>query len=340
MPSTANGRVARLAGVASLGWLVTYETVLALLGFPPTVDDGVELWCVARERSVSSQDPIVVVGTSRILTAFDLPAAREEFPGREIVQLAWPGKHPIATLESLIEDERFTGSVIVDATVESFLPIHREDQRFLNAFYEDDWSWLKAIERHASTLLQTHSRVFSWEANPLRIAEAVVLRGELPEVGAYRSAVDRNYAIDSRLTGAEQLLAGKISRLENGRPLWSEGSDAGMASQALGVAYELKEGISRLRERGGEVVFARWPEHPDLSAAYPSPLEREALWRRIMQVLGAPSLHHVDVPTLQGFDFPDGTHLALEQRAAFTQTLSRELAPLLRVARTARASHH
>jgi len=83
--------------------------------------------------------------------------------------------------------------------------------------------------------------------------------------------------------------------------------------------------VQRIRQRGGQVVFVRYPttgEHYEMDVkAYPKKL----YWDHFASKTSAVTIHFADVPSLRGFDCPDTAHLDYRDAPRFTLALAEEL---------------
>lgn len=92
------------------------ETIWRSYGLRPSVGNSTELWRFWRDRVYEVDGNIVVlVGASRMQTAFRPQSLFERIPDTRLVQLAvYAGGSPIGTLLDLADDSEFRGVVICD----------------------------------------------------------------------------------------------------------------------------------------------------------------------------------------------------------------------------------
>src|SRR3569623_284810 len=110
---------AALATLLLAGW----EILVCKRGCEPALDDVPELWAQARRTfDAAPRDGIVLVGSSRMLFAFDLDVA-EQALGVRPLELALPGSNELAGLEHVAADATFHGTVLVSyVPMLTFLP--------------------------------------------------------------------------------------------------------------------------------------------------------------------------------------------------------------------------
>ncbi|MGH8482027.1 MAG: hypothetical protein ACRES8_06170, partial [Nevskiaceae bacterium] len=80
-----------------------------------------------------------------------------------------------------------------------------------------------------------------------------------------------------------------------------------------------------IRARGGRVAFVVLPKSGLVRMLEERRYPRAQFWDRFVALAEAPSVHFEDVPAWRGLECPDGSHLDLRQRAAFTEGLAEVL---------------
>ena len=79
--------------------------------------------------------------------------------------------------------------------------------------------------------------------------------------------------------------------------------------------------VDRIRERGGRVVFVRYPSTAWFRETETANHPREMFWDRLVQSTGCVGVHFEDHPGLSGFDCPEWSHLGREDATRFTREL-------------------
>jgi hypothetical protein len=190
-----------------------YELMWRYAGAKPTVKDDMALWALNRE-SISVKDerkPLALLGSSRLLAGFCPSAFEKQHPDYRVVQLAWTGRHPLAVLKHLSEDKNFVGYVIVEVTVASFFPENTGEQNILINYYNNNWSRVKKIERSWKLLLEDRFVLFSYETNPLRFAESILLHRKFPLIGQHTLRANRDLSVDYNLIDAKKVLESRLA---------------------------------------------------------------------------------------------------------------------------------
>jgi hypothetical protein len=79
--------------------------------------------------------------------------------------------------------------------------------------------------------------------------------------------------------------------------------------------------VERIRERGGRVVFVRYPSTGQVREIERNTAPREGFWERILAETGAPGIHFEDHESLRDFDCPEWSHLTARDAVRFTTAL-------------------
>jgi hypothetical protein len=337
MPSYISNSSDRLPiGNWGRGWLVTAVVVLAVFGtFELTLRqlghcsqtvDNERSWMLARSRvKDGDRRQWVLLGSSKIVCDVDLDTLGTLIEDRP-VQLGVAGSSCLPSLEHLAGDEGFSGVVICELLpgLLSWSAGISQPYRQLQyvRLYED---------RSADTLLEARLRtkvasefVFLqprfgiwWLARGLARGEFAAPSDRI-EFLANRSV--RMY-FDSDFTMAEDELH---ANLEIAR---KRITDVRVVDETID---HLRRQVSKIRARGGKVIFCRFPSTGHCwileSTAYP----RKQEWNRLAKDVGAPCLHFADDSELREFHCPDGSHLDARDSERFTRVLHARIMDLLR----------
>lgn len=319
--------------LATAGW----EMVWRAKGYEPHPVDTYGFWAIQR-RAVSAQgDPMVIIGSSRVMFDINLDVWEEETGDRPI-QLALEGTSPVEFLEDLAADTAFSGTVIVGVTPGLFFtgggfrrdaldhyrketPSERVGQR-LGMVLEQRLAFIENINLPLFTLLR---RI------PLPGREGVDRLAHPLELEIHKLSVsETDRAMRMWHRAAEDSAYRKLTQ-----DVWSHflanlpppPPDAPPPSP-VPVADEVREYIQAIRDRGGDVVFVRSPSTGPWREVESKAFPREAFWDVLADTLDAGSVHFEDNPGLQGYELPEWSHLRAEDAELFT----RELVPLVREA--------
>ena len=86
--------------------------------------------------------------------------------------------------------------------------------------------------------------------------------------------------------------------------------------------------IEKIRDRGGKIVFIRFPHSGGLKELEDKIMPRQQSWDPLLQMTKAPGIYYSDYPELSGFNCPEWSHLSAGDSVEF----SKRLVPHLREA--------
>lgn len=321
-----------LAALLALGW----EVRVRQLGYAPTLNDTTDLWSDWRERV--QPDSLVILGDSRPLFDLDLDVLAEGL-GRRPIQLAIAGSGAYPILADLAADESFRGDVILSLVPAMYLapagPLVQasEDalQRWRSRTPSDRFShhvamWLE--ERIAFLQQEDLTLVKLLEALEIPDRPGALVPPRLPP---YFQTVDRDRR--NRMTEEcarvgsplQQAVTASWQRLfvPPAPPTWvpREVFQAEMERGTEARYAQTKEAVDRIRARGGQVVFVRFPHTDWMKEMENKVTPRAETWDRMLRETGAPGVHFEDHAELAGFDCPEWSHLSGPDSVEFTRRL-------------------
>ena len=339
---TAHWRgVALLTFLLVSAFLFSWETCWRLQGYEPAYADTPELWSRQRERAgTGERDEVVSTGSSRIQFNLDPDAWVQDFGGRRPVSLARVGTNPRPFLSDLARDENFRGLLLVGITEGLFFapdpsPPTREALQFLEHHAN------RPLSARADHLLSIplHSAFAFLNAEDLSLSPLLRRRWLsvadrenayiMPNLPPYMGRIDSERRIHM------------WSRMERDRDLQQEVQNIWLPLFQLGpplggeplaaLIDSVRRDVEKIRARGGEVVFIRYPSTGRLYEIETVRWPREAYWDRLIEETGAHGIHFEDHEALRGFNCPEWSHLTRVDAVTFT----RNLVPIIRE-RTAR----
>lgn len=331
-----------LAGVVLATILLTggWELYWRGIGFVDhDYTDTAGLWAMERRRVAPGRT--VLIGSSRMYFDINLRAWAEETDGPTPIQLALVGTSPRGILTELAADSFVSGLVVVGVTPGIFF---RTRRGYLSDFperaeRESPSEWL------GQRLLMGMENVFAFldwdtqldallERQPLPLREGMIQDRAVRKISVTRA--HRQTHLDPRIVrdSAYRQLA---------RDIWMDGTDApkrppspGPDSVAATLA-ELSRDIARIRSRGGDVAFVRFPSAGGLRELERRDFPRERYWDRLAREVDAVAIHFEDFPALNSYDPPEWSHLSREDAERFTRALVPILMDSLRRRREGRA---
>lgn len=331
----------------SVAFVIVVEAALAKRGFRPTVSDSSQRWMEQRARASALGDrALILVGASRIQLDIDLQVLRH-LTGLEPVQLAVDGSSFVPVLEELAGDSNVTGMVLVEFQ-DHVMVAPREDRAsaLVKQWKRDPikpdqsmWRWLEfeKTEELLTNLLQAHLRSYADGASPINAVTSRLLdRKATPQYLVM--SPNRSRSADYRLVEMPSFYYRRVLRnLGKSAPPVTNG----MSWSALDVALtekistlkvadegdfpvgieKMAETVRAIQSRGGAVYFVSFPTSGLVRELDQRRFPREVFWDRFVAIVGAPSIHSHDVPALNQFVCPDGSHLDFRDQANFTESL-------------------
>ena len=322
-------------GVVSLGALLLFVLLLGAwewhwreFGARPAYRNSYGLWAEQRRRIDQGEgDATVLVGASRVLFGVQLPVW-ERLAGERPIQLAMEGTSPVPMMEDLARDPNFTGRLLVGVAPDVFFSgfsyrgevvpyFHKQgpSQRsghWLSkhlvepwaAFYDPDFAMAPVVRR------------LDWPLRPGMQAGTRVRK--LAE-----SDYDRNTHMWPKVweDPAYQALARRIWAEDFGKPPPGMDTPAAFNAKVDEQIAKAKAAVDALRARGVAVVFVRMPSDGEYYAYEERYLPRQQTWDRLLARTGAPGIHFMDHPQLQGFVLPEWSHLSAPEASRFTEQL-------------------
>jgi hypothetical protein len=324
--------VALLSTTATLAW----ETWARSAGYRPTLNDTPDLW--AQARAAVEPDSIVLVGTSRMLFDVDLDLL-EQGLGRRPTQLAIVGSSPFPVLEDLASDESFRGTVLLDVVPAMYLapagPPMEASQKAVRRYHT--WNYAQRWGHQLGTFLETRVAFLKQEDLTLaKLLERLPIPNRAhalvgPAMPPYFYTLDRDRR--ARMAPEAAVVGSPLQqRVANGwLPLFTlpppprfiplEQFQA-MMGQAMEARFrDTAKHITRIRERGGQVVFLRLPVTGPLVEREEQLAPRAATWDRLVKENAVPAIHFDEHPELRGFNCPEWSHLSADDSIEFTRRL-------------------
>lgn len=281
------------------------------------------LWAMERRRATG--DRTILIGSSR--TYFDINPRvwAEQAGGREPIQLALVGTSPRGNLTELANDTTVSGLVVVGVTPGIFF---RTRRGYLADFPEraaketpSEWLGQRLLMR-----MENLFAFIDWdtqlgtilERQPLPLRQGLILDRAVRKISVTRA--HRHTHLDPRILrdSAYRQLA---------RDIWMDGTDdpgrppSPPADSVTATIAELSRDIARIRARGGDVAFVRFPSSGALRELERRDFPRERYWDRLAGELDVAAIHFEDFPALGAYEPPEWSHLSREDAERFTRAL-------------------
>lgn len=333
VPPVAWPRAALVALALFVAGLGAWEAYWRSQEFVPSYGNFDSQWAEAR-RKVDDDEPdaTVLIGSSRMQFDIDLDVWREE-TGVEPVQLALEGSNPLPILTNLAEDEDFDGLLVVGITpplimmpgigarenvvkrYETETPAQRLGQQLSYplertlAFYNFDTALFTVLARRDW-----------WPARPGFETPPPEVR-KLENMRRNRQAdlwtrVETDTAYNRIVTSTWRAI------IESIPPPPPEDV---AREQFETLLAQITADVARIRERGGEVVFVRFPSSGYFREAEARMTPRERVWESVLAAADAVGIHFEDYPELADIPTPEWSHVSARDKDRLTRAIVRIL---------------
>ncbi len=300
--------------IVTLSAVIAIEVVVRANAFRPSVKDDEYLWALERTRA-SDESPatMAILGSSRILLAFNPTAFREELPRWKYVQLAVQGSRPLGALIDLALDPEFRGVALVDIVELNFSSEGLDTLKRELGAYRRGWRGVGELaERWLSKHVQEHLAVLS--TGGLRALRSLWVDGVWPSPSYTTTAADRTRYADYTMVDAQARRKQRVARIDG----WSDTLDL---RNWLAEPLALEIFVAMIQARGGNVVFVRMPTCDERWAYDESVAPKAQYWDRFAAVTRAQTVHFADYPQLSDFECPDTSHIDSSDGPRFTRAL-------------------
>lgn len=305
-----------LAIAAVLAAAAIFEVSLRARGYVPTVQDDKDLWSLQADRLQGVDQPIALLGASRIQFAVD-PARIEKATGRTTAMLAINGEYPVAALRWLAEDTHFHGLVVMGIDARGLDKRHWEMQQPWIDHYRNRWTFARKVHR---LLLSPLQQYFVFMRSPF--AWMSLIRRELAGLGMPFNdylvmRADRVGFLDYRRTN---IAAIKHLRIEELKDYYRDYPPA-PPQQWLDDLKHVSAWVATIQARGGKVVFFREPSGGEHLVLDEKNYPRDRYWDAYARVSPATLIEFRDEPEFVKMVLPDTSHIDGLDVPRFTDAL-------------------
>lgn len=310
-------------GIVSLCSLVLslalFELILRWSGYSPNIEDDYDLWSLKRGdvNSNRSGKNLVLVGASRIKANISEQALLENYPGWNIVNLAIVGKHPMAVVEDLANDNAFIGTVILSVWPRSFLPEVYEDQRRFVDYYHEEWNQNRKLNKLIALRLQAYFSFLNSSSSTIALIRSFIKHGRLPRPDHVSTDKNRFQSIDFSKVDADLHRKHRESRVKT----YYESNRIMDPDAWLTEVKKVVHLVDKIRARGGDVIFVRMPTTGKTIEYDQNYYPKKEYWDKLASLYDGQSIHFMDYPSLMAYDSPDTSHLDFTDRTGFTRDL-------------------
>ncbi len=325
-PVPSLGRSGLVAVLLTIVLLVAWEAWVRSEGVTPDYRNSQSQWAEQRRRiDNGAGDGWVFSGSSRVLFNTQL-GVWERLDKRRPVQLALEGTSPITVLESLADDDDFTGKLIVGVAPGLFFSGFEMQRSSIDRYSEESptqWFGHK-VSVLAEPYLAFYHNDFAFGAilrrQPLPARDGVVFDLEIRKL--MNMERDRNARLWDKLVYDEDYR-------ELAKKLWAQ-NWMPFAELPPSVQEKLLESrqkqidrattaTKKMQAKGAEVIFVQMPYEGHYAVSEIDIAPRELTWDVLLEQTGALGLHFQDHEEMQGYYLPEWSHMAAEEADRFTE---------------------
>lgn len=317
-------------------WLLGLIIALVLLGgleyfwrisgHHPAIVDDQRSWAMERSKAGTSDKEIALLGSSRMQSDISMATMRRILPGYSIINLPIDGTCANATLHDLADDDKFSGTVIMETTSECLMfgDNRKVSQKSFVDYYHRVYNLNAKINRLMATLLQKNLTIIDPYLNLIKVAGDVIRKKQWREPNYVITYEDR-----SRTNDYTKVDIGKhvTERLKHQEILYRRLAPSISTQHLVRQLKSIDADVRKITNRGGKVFFVRFPvsdEHWTIDEQY---FPRDKYWNAIAPLTEAQLLHFKDVDIINKLKCPDTSHLDYRDTEIFTIQLLKVLFP-------------
>jgi hypothetical protein len=310
-----------VAAAIAVTALVALELGWRALGFVPMPRDTPHLWAMQREQVRDSRNVVVVIGSSRAQLGLDPDALTAEL-GLPSYQLSITGGSPLPVLEDLADDERFRGVVICEVTPSAFFIRPSSIREQSGGEWVRSWSHLPlvtAFETRMRVWLQSRTVLLLPHTNLRFQLSALLTTRQFTGPSITHQRADRFHMADYSREDLPAMIAHWSSGLRR------SAANAASSNELGELARLVESWVSKIRERGGDVIFVRIVSSSTVLETEDELWPRERFWDPFVRHFEGRAIYFADHVSLSGFTAPEGSHLDAPQASQFSRALARIL---------------
>jgi hypothetical protein len=326
IPAVPWKKIWATALLLGLSLLVAWEGFWRSQGFVPSLTDDAGLWGQTRRRvKAKDKNAVVLIGASRIQLGLHIETF-SQITGVRPIQLAISGEPPIMLLQHFSRDPSFQGILISDMNEEwvwtEAEAEGRTPTKWIEAYEAQVWS--AGVEQRLRILTQG-AFVFRLPDIAPRHVWQTLRAGRWPTPSYLTTLPDRSVLADYTKFDVATFRRQKDETYKNmSRTPPCTPEEYRERSRKVG------ELVTPILQRGGKVIFIRFPTSGSLWEMEKERYPRHEFWDVFAAESRAVAIHFMDYPSLAQFECPDGAHLDYRDAIPFTKALAEILAPVLR----------
>ena len=331
------GRSGLMGILVAIALMLAWEVWVRSESVTPAYRNSEGQWAEQRRRiNNGAGDGWVFSGSSRTMSNMQLHVW-ERLDKRRPVQLALEGTAPVAVIESLADDEDFTGKLIVGVAPGLFFSGYEGRREAIDRYQtESPTQWFgHKVSTLAEPYLAFYTQDFSLPAilrrQPLPAREGVVFDLEIRKI--FNLERDRNTRLWDKVENDK-------AYRDLAKELWAQNWTpfAELPPPVREMLLETRQkqldrataATQKLQARGVEVIFVQMPYEGHYASSEIDIAPREETWDVLLERTGALGLHFKDHEEMQGYELPEWSHMSGEEGDRFTEAIygliQRELA--------------
>jgi hypothetical protein len=296
-----------------------WEMLLRSSAIEPEFIDNQALWVSTRHKlNGYGNNAIAVLGASRVQRAIHPETLARELGG-PVAQLAVEGTSAIPLLEDLAVDPRFRGTVLFSVSPafsfnRKLSKLDEGNQAGWIAYYRSE-SRSRRTEHELRLAIQGLFAFRSPDAAVTLALPELLRRGTMPETDFKATYADRSVSIDYS----------KFRRPANPQrivDMYLENTEAYEAEEFADLINYVSAIVTILNAKNCRVIFLRLPSGDIVLDLEKEMFPHERFWGYMEKNIDAEFIHFEDHPEWSGYLSVDGSHVASENSAAFTEALA------------------
>jgi hypothetical protein len=327
VPEQSWGRILLGAVVLVALLIAGWEEYWRMYGVRPSIANTFGLWAIQRRRIDAGEgDATVLIGGSRLYFDMQLPVW-ERLDGRRPIQLSFEGTSPLAGVEDLAADPRFTGRLVIAVEPELFFSGYELRAGAIRYARKESpsqrigqWLSMHFIEPYFAFdepdfALQTVLARQPWPKRPGKVWFMNVRK--LAETEA-----DRNTHLWSKVeTDAQYRAMARSIWRQDFQPSDDDPSPEEARKTEKEQIERMAKAVATLRARGVKMLFVRMPSTGEYLDYENREFPRARAWAGLLAATGAPGIYFEDYPELTGYYLPEWSHMTRAEGERFTAAL-------------------
>lgn len=290
--------------------------------------ESLDVWADQRAEvdDLSSED-VIILGSSR--AHFNINIHRwDSITGRRPLQLAYPGSSPLHTIEDIINNTEFNGTLVIGVAPGLFYTIAdswgaNRGKALVDRYYDRTYAQrfnqmvYDYIDPHFSFLNSEISYESLIDRLPFPNRDSVVD----PDIWPPMVAMDKYRNI--RMI---PIMENDTAHQRKQKNIWFNPDPQNRVADTIDYVMEhYGELFQKYQARGGKIALVNGPVTGYYFQNEPRLFPREEYWERLLQECDCPGYHYADDPETRAMEPPEWSHLNRRDADRFTELLIERL---------------